>query len=75
MTILADLSSFIQQQHRLPRLGDSPQPWTYRGWLLWYVIGLHALIPAVANRWDYHLRTLGRQTAGRAHSANQLWPS
>jgi hypothetical protein len=55
---LADLPVFVQRQGRLPRLGDSPPPWRYRGWLLPYVRELHGLIPAVADRWGYHLRTL-----------------
>jgi tRNA A-37 threonylcarbamoyl transferase component Bud32 len=55
---LADLSAFAARHGRLPRLGDDPAPWHYRGWLLPYLIELHALIPAVANRWDYYLRTL-----------------
>src|SRR5579884_28924 len=53
-----DLHASLQQQGRLPQLGDSPSPWHYRGWLLPYVIRLHALVPAVADRWGYHLRTL-----------------
>jgi len=48
----------MNKHHRLPRVGDIPVPWHYRGWLLPYVIGLHGLIPAVADRWGYHLRTL-----------------
>jgi hypothetical protein len=55
---VSDLRSFIERHRRLPRLGDTPAPWRYRGWLLPYVIHLHALIPAVADRWGYHLRTL-----------------
>src|SRR5438045_88379 len=54
----ADLSAFFAQHHRLPRLGDEPAPWHFRGWLLPYIIQLHALVPAVADRWGYHLRTL-----------------
>jgi N-6 DNA Methylase len=53
-----DLTAFIQRERRLPRLGDTPPPWHYRGWLLPYVIQLHSLVPAVADRWGYHLRTL-----------------
>jgi hypothetical protein len=53
-----DLTAFVAAHRRLPRLGDTPAPWHYRGWLLPYVIELHALIPAVADRWGYHLRTL-----------------
>jgi hypothetical protein len=53
-----DLSAFIAQEHRLPHLGDARPPWTYRGWLLPYVIQLHEICPAAANRWGYLLRTL-----------------
>ena len=53
-----DLAAFLRRHGRLPRLGDTPAPWHYRGWLLPYVVQLHALILAVADRWGYHLRTL-----------------
>jgi hypothetical protein len=53
-----DIVAFVNEFRRLPRLGDQKPPWIYRGWLLPYVIGLHGVCPAVANRWDYHLRTL-----------------
>jgi hypothetical protein len=53
-----DLVDFVRRERRLPRLGDTPARWKYRGWLLPYAIGLHALVPAVADRWGYHLRTL-----------------
>jgi hypothetical protein len=53
-----DLSSFIAAHGRLPRLGDDPAPWHFRGWLLPYIVQLHELIPPVADRWGYHLRTL-----------------
>ncbi len=53
-----DLNAFLERYGRLPRLGDVPAPWRYRGWLLPYVIQLHVLVPAVADRWGYHLRTL-----------------
>jgi len=53
-----DLVAFVNCNRRLPRLGDVPAPWRFRGWLLPYVILLHALVPAVADRWGYHLRTL-----------------
>jgi hypothetical protein len=53
----ADLAEFVKRHQRLPRLGDDPAPWQYRGWLLPYVIGLHQLCPAVADRWGYYLRT------------------
>jgi hypothetical protein len=54
----ADLAAFLARERRLPRLGDAPAPWRYRGWLLPYVILLHGLYPAVADRWGYYLRTL-----------------
>jgi hypothetical protein len=53
-----DLCAFVDQHGRLPHLGDVPPPWRYRGWLLFYVMQLHALVPPVGNRWDYHMRTL-----------------
>jgi hypothetical protein len=53
-----DLAAFTAAHGRLPRLGDAVAPWRYRGWLLPYIIQLHALVPAVADRWGYHLRTL-----------------
>ena len=55
---LPDLIAFFQREGRLPRLEDRPPPWHYCGWLLPYVIQLHTLIPAVADRWSYHMRTL-----------------
>jgi hypothetical protein len=57
-----DLVAFVRRHGRLPRLGDAVAPWHYRGWLLAYVIELHGLVPAVAERWGYHLRT---REAGR----------
>jgi hypothetical protein len=53
------LVAFINRHRRLPRLGDAPPPWRYRGWLLLYVILLHGRCPAVAGRWAYQLRTIG----------------
>jgi hypothetical protein len=53
-----DLDALFRRHRRLPRIGDVPAPWRYRGWQLAYVIGLHGLVPAVADRWGYHLRTL-----------------
>jgi hypothetical protein len=53
-----DLMAFLHQANRLPRIGDNRPPWTYRGWLLPYIILLHGQIPAVADRWGYHLRVL-----------------
>jgi hypothetical protein len=48
--ISPDLTAFLQREGRLPRLEDRPPPWHYQGWLLPYVIQLHALVPAVADR-------------------------
>ena len=53
-----DLTAFVNRHHRLPQLGDIPPPWHYRGWLLPYIIQLHAVIPAVSDRWGFHIRTL-----------------
>ena len=53
-----DLSAFVSLHGRLPQLGDKPAPWHYRGWLLFYIIQLHALLPAVGDRWGYYLRIL-----------------
>jgi hypothetical protein len=55
---VADLAAFVSQHQRLPRVGDVPAPWHYRGWLLAYVILIHEQCPNVANRWGYYLRTL-----------------
>jgi hypothetical protein len=75
----ADLAAFVQRVGRLPRLGDDPAPWRYRGWMLPYVILAHEHHPAVPDHWGYHLRTL---EAGRlldepieAQSRSSLWSS
>jgi hypothetical protein len=52
------LAAHLGRHARLPRLGDAIPPWRYRGWLLPYVVALHAAVSAVADRWGYHLRTL-----------------
>ncbi len=36
------IAEFFAAHHRLPRLGDEIAPWRYRGFLLPYVIDLHA---------------------------------
>jgi hypothetical protein len=56
--LFPELAAFVTAHNRLPQLGDVPAPWHFRGWLLPYVIGLHARVPAVSDRWGYHLRTL-----------------
>jgi hypothetical protein len=43
------LNLFIQQHGRLPKLGDQPAPYTYRGWLLRYVALAHAVIPTMKD--------------------------
>jgi len=53
-----DLAAFVHQVERLPRLGDAPAPWHYRGWLLPYVMLIHEICPSVGNRWGFYLRTL-----------------
>ena len=50
-----DLAAFLAKHGRLPRLGEDPPPWRYRGWLLPYVIELHQLCPAVGDRWGYNV--------------------
>ncbi len=52
------LNDFLHKHRRLPKLGDDPPPYSYRGWLLRYVALAHTVIPEVNNRWDYHQRTL-----------------
>jgi hypothetical protein len=52
------LRGFLNEFGRLPMLGDNPPPWCYRGWLLPYIVLLHESCAAVADRWDYHARTL-----------------
>jgi len=58
LTGSVDLAAFVNRNRRLPRLGDVPASWSYRGWLLPDVIQLLGLVPAIADRWGYHLRTL-----------------
>jgi hypothetical protein len=53
-----DLHDFICKNGRLPKLGDSLPPWTYRGWLLPYIIEINRVHPDVLDRWGYYLQTL-----------------
>src|SRR5439155_8417222 len=53
-----DMLDFLLRFKRLPQLSDDPPPWTYKGWLVPYLMFLHSVCPAVGNRWGYHLRTL-----------------
>jgi hypothetical protein len=38
----AEVFYFLSREARLPRIGDERAPWTYCGWMLPYVISLHA---------------------------------
>lgn len=38
----AEVIHFLNRERRLPRIGDDRAPWTYCGWMLPYVISLHA---------------------------------
>jgi len=53
-----DINLYVAVHGRLPTIDDSPKPWEYRGWLLYYVqLGEHH--PEVqAKRWDYYERTI-----------------
>lgn len=53
---LQELSAFVAGHHRLPRLGDPRPPWTYRGFLLPYVIQLHNRHPHIPDRWGYYFK-------------------
>jgi hypothetical protein len=37
----------------LPRVGEDPAPWQYRGWLLPYVVQIYEQHPDVPDRWGY----------------------
>lgn len=52
-----DLSTFVQQEGRYPRITDAKKPWEYRGWLLPYRIDAE-VHPDVPKRWDYWARTM-----------------
>ena len=38
----AEVFNFLYRERRLPKIGDERAPWTYCGWMLPYVISLHA---------------------------------
>lgn len=74
------LHTFLATHHRLPNLEDDPAPFSYRGWLLPYIVLAHDVIPETGNRWDYHLKLCEAETLpsdpiprltfeGAAHSA------
>jgi hypothetical protein len=58
LALAAPLLAFVREFGRFPQLGDVPPPWSYKGWLLPYIVLLHETIPAVKDRWDYQARTL-----------------
>lgn len=47
-------ASFFIQHGRLPRLGDDPAPWNYKGWALPYVQLAHSQ-SYCSNRWEHWL--------------------
>ena len=55
---LHELAALVETRRRLPHLGDRRPPWTYRGFLLPYVIQLHSIHPEIPNRWEYHFHTI-----------------
>lgn len=60
------LARFMREQARLPQIGDEIPPWSYRGWLLPYVMDL---VPGVQNtpgRWAFWFEAI---TTGRLPSA------
>ena len=58
----SDLAEYFAVHGQFPRLSDERKPWTYKGWLLMYVIEIHRLHPEVPDRWGYWFRT---REAGR----------
>jgi hypothetical protein len=52
-----DINEYVLRHGRLPFLGESPQPWEYRGWLLWHV-QLADYHPNAPGRWRYYMRTM-----------------
>jgi N-6 DNA Methylase len=57
-TMTKTVFDFLQETGRLPQLGDDHPPWDYRGFLLPYIIGHHAL-GMCGNRWAYQFSILG----------------
>jgi hypothetical protein len=51
------LSTYVFEHGRLPRAGEKRQPWTYRGWLLPYLVGCHSA-GLCENRWGYQFEAL-----------------
>ncbi len=52
-----DVNAYVMEHGRLPRLGESPQPWEYRGHLL-YIVQLCDNHPEAPHRWNYYMETL-----------------
>lgn len=52
-----DWVSFMEENGRVPLIGDAKKPWEYRGWLMYYrtMMEEHPDVPA---RWGYWARTV-----------------
>ena len=53
-----DLDRFLYLNGRLPRCGETPQPWEYKGWLTPYLLFGDSL-PAMRWNWFYGVREAG----------------
>lgn len=49
----SDIVKFIRENGRMPFLSDDRKPWTYRGWLTYYVVRAHEVLPILGNRYGY----------------------
>jgi len=45
----------------MPRVGESPAPWEYRGWLLFYAQEIQRTHPAIPDRWGYLADTIAQK--------------
>jgi len=51
--------AFCRTHGRMPSFEDTPRPWMYKGWSLYYVILLQTCnAPAIPQRWGYLIDTL-----------------
>jgi hypothetical protein len=51
--------AFMARENRVPSVDDTPRPWTYKGWLLYYVQLAHMFsIGGIPDRWGYLGRTI-----------------
>lgn len=55
-TVPPDINAYVLKRGRLPRLGETPAPWEYRGHLLW-IVQLVDAHPDLSHRWSYYLAT------------------